>query len=97
MQYKAINDSVIIKIPEVKKETQRESGIFLIQPESNDAQTVIGTVVSVGEGKFDGLTGRHVPPCIEVGDRIITNLSTGISLDKTHRMIRTDDIFAVIK
>lgn len=96
MQYKAINDSVIVQFPELEKETQRESGIFLIQADANAGKTVIGTVTSVGEGKFDPITGTYLTPTVSIGDRIITNATIGILLDSRHRMIRIDDIFAVI-
>lgn len=97
MSFRAINDSVIVEIPEVVKETTRASGLVLIENDKSNQTTVIGTIVSVGEGKFDSKTGEFVPPPVKVGDKVVLSLSTGISLDKTHKMVRTDDIFAVVE
>ena len=97
MTFRAINDSVIVEIPEVKKETQRESGLFVIEDDKSNQTTVTGTIVSVGEGKFDSKTGSFVPPPVKVGDKVVLSLATGIALDKTHKMVRTDDIFAVVE
>lgn len=97
MTFRAINDSVIVEIPEVQKETKRESGLFVIEDDKSNTTTVTGTIVSVGEGKFDAKTGAFVPPPVKVGDKVVLSLATGISLDKTHRMVRTDDIFAVVE
>lgn len=99
MTFRAINDSVIVEIPEVnKKETKRESGLFVIEnDQTNNQTTVTGVIVSVGEGKFDSKTGSFVPPPVKVGDKVVLSLSTGIALDKTHKMVRTDDIFAVVE
>ncbi len=97
MTFRAINDSVIVEIPEVQKETTRESGLILIEDDKSNKTTVTGTIISVGEGKFDSKSGQLVPPPVKVGDKVILSLSTGIALDKTHRMVRTDDIFAVLE
>lgn len=94
--FKAVGDCVIIEVPLLEKETQRDSGIFLIQSDPAKVTTVIGTITSVGEGRFDSKTGTQIKPPVTVGDRIVVNLSTGVSLDDRHRMIRADDIFAVV-
>ncbi len=96
-QYRAINDSVIVEIPEVETMQQRESGLLLIQKDPTTKSTVTGTIVSIGEGRWDEKSGSFVPPPVKVGDKIILSRSTGVEIDKTHRMIRTDDIFAVVE
>ena len=96
MKFRAINDSVIVEVPQLTRQTQHESGLVLIQEDQSAKGTVTAVIVSVGEGKFDTNTGKFVPPPVKVGDRIVMSLSTGIALDDTHRMVRTDDIFAVL-
>lgn len=98
MKYTAINDSVILEMPdeEASKQTKTESGIFLIEKDATTGTTVTATVVSVGEGKFDYKIGAYVKPPVEVGDKVIVSSSTGMKLDARHRMVRTDDIFAKV-
>lgn len=97
MTYKAIGDSVIVQVPEVQRETVRESGLVLLEAEPTKQKTVIGTIVSVGEGRWDDRNSVYVPLPVKLGDKIVLSLSTGIGLDSTHRMVRLDDIFAVVE
>lgn len=98
-KYRAINDSVIVEIPQVNaKQTVQESGLILVQQDGNsNKNTVTGIVVSVGEGKFDTNRGIFIAPPLKLGDKVLLSLATGIALDETHKMIRTDDIFAVVE
>lgn len=97
MTFRAIGDSVIVQVPEVEKESQTDSGIFVIQKDPTAKKTVTATVVSVGEGKFDPKTGVMVPPPVKLGDKVVMSLSTGIELEPGFRMVRIDDIFAVVE
>ena len=97
MAYKAIGDSVIVEVPEVSRETVRESGLVLLEAEPTKQKTVIGTIVSVGEGRWDEKNAVYVPLSVNVGDKIVLSLSTGVALDGRHRMVRLDDIFAVVE
>lgn len=97
MTFKAIGDSVVVEIPEVQKETKRESGLYIIQDDPTRKTTVTGIIVSIGEGKFDSVTGTFIPPPVKIGDKVVLSLSSGAELDKTHRTIRTDDIFAIVE
>lgn len=97
MTFRAINDSVIVEIPEANAEVKHESGLVLVENVQSNKTTVTGTIISVGEGRFDPKTGVFVPPPVKVGDQIVLGLSTGITLDKTHKMVRIDDIFAVLE
>lgn len=97
MKFRAVNDSVIVEVPKVERTTRRDSGLILVEDDKSTKTTVVATVVSVGEGKFDYKTGSFVPPPVKVGDKIVMALATGIALDDTHRMVKTDDIFAVVE
>lgn len=94
--YRAINDTVIVEITKPTRETTTQSGLIVYDSEVVNKTTVIGIITSVGEGKFDHKTGVFVAPPVKVGDKILLSISTGVELDKTHRMLRTDDIFAVL-
>ena len=96
MNYRAIGDSVIIEVPELSKESKTDSGIFLIQDDPTKKATIIGTVLSVGEGKVDTKTGVLTPPPLKEGDKVVVSMATGISLGGNRRMIKVDDIFAVV-
>lgn len=95
-KYKAIGDSVLISVPELEKVSQRESGLFLIENDPAGKTTVIVDVVSVGEGKFDQKNGVFIPPPVKVGDKIIIGLAVGMEVAKGLKMVKTEDIFAVI-
>lgn len=95
-EYVAIGDTVIIEVPEAEKVTKRDSGLILVQDESASNPTVIGTIVSVGDGKYDEIKGTYVKPSLSKGDKVILSLSTGIKLDKGFRMVKIDDIFAKV-
>lgn len=95
-KYIAIGDSVIISVPEVEKVSQRDSGLILVEKDPAGKTTVIGTVISIGEGKFDSTKGTYITPPLTVGDKVILSLSTGLELDKGVRMVKIDDIFAKV-
>lgn len=97
MAYKAIGDSVIVEVPEVSRETVRERGLVLLEAEPTVQKAVSGTIVSVGEGRWDEKNAVYVPLPVNVGDKIVLSLSTGVALDGRHRMVRLDDIFAVVE
>ena len=96
MQYKAIGDSVIVEIPLVEKGSQRESGLFIIQDDPTNESPITATVLSIGEGRVDPKTGTLLTPPVKVGDRVVINMQTGIKLDDTRKMIKVDDIFALV-
>lgn len=95
-KFRAINDSVILHVVEPPKESRSEFGLVLIEKDVS-ATTVVGTVVSVGDGKLHERTGAVMPVPLKVGDKVVIPLSTGVKLDAEHRMVRTDDIFAVVE
>ena len=95
-KYNAIGDTVLIEVPEVEKITKRDSGLVLIENESSSNPTVIGTIISVGEGKYDEQRGTYIKPPLERGDKVILPLSTGMEIEKGLRMVKMDDIFAKV-
>ncbi|QDJ96448.1 Co-chaperone GroES [Xanthomonas phage Xoo-sp13] len=95
-QYKALGDSVILQVEERTKQTQTASGLLLIQDPQSISPTVNALVLDVGPGKWCDKTGSYIPTGIKVGDTVLISISTGVELDKTHRMVRTDDVFAVL-
>ena len=97
MNYKALGDTIVVRISEAPKMQTRESGIIFMDSESQAKTTIRAEVISVGEGRFDEKNGVYVPVGINVGDIVVTSLSVGIELDKTHRMLRADDVFAIVE
>lgn len=95
-EYIAIGDTVIISVPEVEKVSQRDSGLLLVEQDPAGKTTVVGTILSIGEGRFDEKTGTYAKPPLSVGDKVILSLSTGLHLDKGIRMVKMDDIFAKV-
>ena len=96
MTFKAIGDSVIVKLTVAAKQSTTDSGLVLIE-KGREGATAVAEIISIGEGKFDYKNGVHVPPPVKIGDKIVMSLSTGMKLDELHRVVRTDDIFAVVE
>ena len=60
MAYKAIGDSVIVEVPEVSRETVRESGLVLLEAWANGVPVVCYRAGGPGELIHDGIDGRLV-------------------------------------
>lgn len=89
MKLEAINDNVIVKLPEMEKEVKTKTGIILGQ-NNGQAKSDRGTVVAVGKGRLTS-DGKLIALTIEEGDEIIFNRFAGTEI------IQGEDKFLIIK
>lgn len=85
--YKAVNNGVIVKIPDQEYMKATESGLLVhTKPNENLVAEVID--VSPRYNKSD----IEIEPNVKIGDKVYINAATGIKIDKNHIMLRYDDI-----
>ena len=68
MRLQPVNDKLVVKVKEKKKDERTSSGIIL--PDSVGEKCIEAEVVAVSEGMYT-TTGATVPPICKVGDRIV--------------------------
>lgn len=86
---------IVLKKDKVQEKT--ESGLYLPSEDGNFNNT--GTIVKVGPGGRNKV-GALIPPPVKIGDRVLVSEYAGqdlIELEEDHFMIRSHDIFAIIK
>jgi len=89
-----LGDRVVVQREESGQKTA--GGILL--PDSAKDKPARGTVVSVGEGKFDSKGNRH-PLQVKPGDRVVFTSYAGEAFkvgDDELLLMREDDILAVL-
>ncbi len=68
MKLQPVNDKLVVKVKDNKKDERTSSGIIL--PDSVGEKCIEAEVVAVSEGMYT-TTGATVPPICSVGDTII--------------------------
>ena len=89
---------VVIEKPQ--KEQQTESGIFLPDTVSEQAQTAQGIVISVGQGSRNMNTGDYMEIPIKEGDTIIYTKFSAMEVQyegEEYFFVAERDIIAVIE
>ena len=95
MNLKPLGDNVIVKAAEA--ETQTKSGLILADSAKEKPQR--GSVLAVGEGKFDD-KGQRIPVGVKVGDTVIYSKygGTEIKLEgEEYLIVRGSDIYAIVE
>ena len=95
MNLRAIQDKLILKVEDAKKETS--SGIIIANA-SNDGVTK-AEVLSVGPGAYDEDKRKFVATTTNVGDNILFNHNSGMTFthdDEEYVTITEKEIIAVI-
>jgi chaperonin GroES len=95
MNLRAIQDKLILKVEDAKKET---SGGIIIANASNDGVTK-AEVLSVGPGAYDEDKRKFVATTTNVGDNILFNHNSGMTFthdDEEYVTITEKEIIAVI-
>ena len=98
MILEAINDNVIVKLPEMEKEIKSKTGIILGQ-NKGQAKSDRGTVVAVGKGRITS-DGKLIALTVEEGDEIIFNRFAGTEIiqgENKFLIIKESDILARVK
>lgn len=94
MNLKPLGDNVVVKPAEAEEQTK--SGLFI--PDTAKEKPQKGTVMAVGEGKFDD--GVRVPVDVKVGDVVIYGKYGGTDIkidDVEYKILRAGDIYAIVE
>jgi len=94
MKLKPLGDNVVVKQAEAEEQTK--SGLFI--PDSAKEKPQKGTVVAVGEGKFED--GARVPVDVKVGDVVIYGKYGGTDVkvdDVEYKILRAGEIYAIVE
>jgi chaperonin GroES len=95
MKLKPLGDRVVVKTAEAEEKTA--SGIILA--DTAKEKPVKGTVIAVGEGKWDEDGEKRIPVDVKVGDVVIYSKygGTEVKVDgEEYLILRADDIYAVL-
>ena len=93
MDLKPLGENVVVKQAEAEQQTK--SGFII--PDSAQEKPQKGTVVAVGEGKFE--KGARVPIDVKVGDTVIYSKygGTDIKVDEVeYKILKASDIYAIL-
>jgi chaperonin GroES len=93
MKLKPLGDNVVVKPAEAEEQTK--SGLFI--PDTAKEKPQKGTVVAVGEGKFED--GVRVPVDVKEGDVVIYGKYGGTDIkveDVEYKILRASDLYAVV-
>jgi chaperonin GroES len=95
MKLKPLGDNVVVQQAEAEEQTK--SGLFI--PETAKEKPQKGTVIAVGEGKFDDAGAKRIPLDVKKGDVVIYGKygGTDIKLDDVeYKILRAGDIYAIV-
>ncbi|TSC68347.1 MAG: chaperonin GroES [Parcubacteria group bacterium Gr01-1014_72] len=89
-----LSDRVLIR--EIEKSEESRSGIIIPETVSDDRGAKRGTVIAVGEGKYED--GKLVPIRVKVGQTVLFQWGEKIKIDDVeYSLVRESEIAAVIK
>jgi chaperonin GroES len=93
MKLKPLGENVVVKQAEAEEQTK--SGLFI--PETAKEKPQKGTVIAVGEGKYED--GKRVPVDVKEGDVVIYSKYGGTDVkvdDVEYKILRASDIYAIV-
>ena len=90
-----LGDRVLLREEEIKH-TKTDSGIYIPETVDADKSTKRGTVVAVGEGKYEN--GKLIPIRLKKGDVVLYSWGEKMEVDgEKYVVVRESEISAVIK
>jgi chaperonin GroES len=96
MKLKPLGDNIVVQAAEAEEQTK--SGLFI--PETAKEKPQKGTVIAVGDGKWDETGTKRSPVDVKEGD-MVTSAKYGGSDTKVdhvaYKILRADDIYAVVQ
>jgi len=95
MNLKPLGDRVVVKASEAEEQTK--SGLFI--PDTAKEKPQKGTIVAVGDGRWDDEGKKRIPLDVNVGDVVIYGKygGTEIKVDGEDYLILSDrDIYAIV-
>jgi chaperonin GroES len=96
MNLKPLGDRVIVK--QAEAETQTKSGLILADTAKEKPQK--GSVIAVGDGKWDEDGEKRIPLDVKPGDTVIYSKYGGTEVKvegEEYLILRADDIYAVVE
>jgi len=96
MNLKPLGDRVIVK--QAEAETQTKSGLILADTAKEKPQK--GTVIAVGDGKWDEDGEKRIALDVKPGDTVIYSKYGGTEVKvegEDYLILRADDIYAVVE
>jgi chaperonin GroES len=96
MNLKPLGDRVIVK--QAEAETQTKSGLIIA--DTAKEKPTKGTVIAVGNGKWDEDGEKRIPLDVKEGDTVIYSKygGTEVKVDgEEYLILRADDIYAVVE
>jgi chaperonin GroES len=96
MNLKPLGDRVIVK--QAEAETQTKSGLIIA--DTAKEKPTKGTVIAVGEGKWDEDGEKRIALDVKAGDTVIYSKygGTEVKVDgEDYLILRADDIYAVVE
>jgi len=96
MNLKPLGDRVIVK--QAEPETQTKSGLILADTAKEKPQK--GSVIAVGDGKWDEDGEKRIPLDVKPGDTVIYSKYGGTEVKvegDEYLILRADDIYAVVE
>jgi chaperonin GroES len=96
MNLKPLGDRVVVKASEAEQQTK--SGLFI--PDTAKEKPQKGTIVAVGDGRWDDDGEKRIPLDVKVGDIVIYGKygGTEIKVDGEDYLILSDrDIYAIVE
>ena len=94
MNLKPLGENVVLKAAEAEEQTK--SGLFI--PDTAREKPQKGTVVAVGEGKYED--GKRVPVDVKAGDVVIYGKYSGRDVkieDVEYKILRASEIYAIVE
>ena len=96
MNLKPLGDRVIVK--QAEAETQTKSGLIIA--DTAKEKPTKGTVIAVGEGKWDEDGEKRIALDVKAGDTVIYSKYGGTEVKvegEDYLILRADDIYAVVQ
>ncbi len=91
-----LGDRALIKVEKTDAENERASGIIIPATVKEDRGAKRGTVVAVGEGRYE--EGKLVPMKVKAGDEVLFQWGDEIVVDGAeYHVVGESSILAVIK
>lgn len=96
VRVKPLGDKVLIKESVAESGGETKSGIIIPETVSDDKGAKKGTVVAVGEGRFED--GKRIPVGVSVGNTVLFQWGDLIKVDdQEYYVVSESNIIAIVK
>ena len=100
MILKPTNDNIVLKLPELNREQQTASGIFIVKEGTQQSlRSDFAEVIAVGEGRRLN-SGDLLPMSVKVGQTVMFNKYAGTEINTEEGkflVLKDTDILAIVE